>query len=282
VALGTILTYHAVEDRPPGSDPYRLCVSPALFARQLEFLRRKRDVASLEAVVQRSVRSLRPSVAITFDDGYASVLDVALPLLRKYDIAAVVFVPTASIGGCNDWDPMHEPPLRLMAEEQVARLAREGVEIGCHSHHHLDLSRLSEASVIRELRRSSDILRDITGRPPRYVAYPFGAVNETVERAASVVGFEAGFSMRLEDDSPLRFGRVGVDQRDHLSRLALKTSGQYHRLRRSALLRRVNTVLYGTNAGTMWVDPSVPSEASFDATVDEIASEASDAEPAGS
>lgn len=39
------------------------------------------------------------SIALTFDDGYVSVYDIAFPLLRKYDAPATIYLPTDWING---------------------------------------------------------------------------------------------------------------------------------------------------------------------------------------
>lgn len=43
-------------------------------------------------------------VIITFDDGYKSVAEYALPLMKDLNFKGVVYIPTAFIGKTNDWD----------------------------------------------------------------------------------------------------------------------------------------------------------------------------------
>lgn len=86
--------YHRVAE--PIADPGRLAVSPDNFEQQLLLLREHATVVPLSFLADRHERgvSSRGMVAITFDDGYPDVLDVALPLLQKHQCPATVFLPT--------------------------------------------------------------------------------------------------------------------------------------------------------------------------------------------
>lgn len=96
-----VLMYHSVADENslPFIDP-RNHISPGNFERQMAFLARHRTVRSLTDVLS-DVRSGRPitrgTVVITFDDGYLDNLTVAAPILKKYEMPATLFLPTAYI-----------------------------------------------------------------------------------------------------------------------------------------------------------------------------------------
>ena len=90
-----ILGYHgfAVSDethfRP------KLFISAATFERRLEFLRRNRyRVVSLdEAIADLGAnRNAQDHVVITIDDGYASTLTIAAPILRRHGYPATVYI----------------------------------------------------------------------------------------------------------------------------------------------------------------------------------------------
>ena len=46
----------------------------------------------------------RPKIAITFDDGFQSVFQLAIPEMSRLNIPSTVFVPTACIGGLPTWE----------------------------------------------------------------------------------------------------------------------------------------------------------------------------------
>jgi len=103
-----ILMYHRVA--APPFDPFGLCVAPAIFARQIAWLRSKRTVVSTDELVA-TLRSRRPatgSIAVTFDDGYADNAAVAAPILAREGCPATVFVTTGAIDSGNPywWDEL--------------------------------------------------------------------------------------------------------------------------------------------------------------------------------
>lgn len=96
-----ILNYHAVcEDRFAQQGwvpPY--FVTRSAFESQLAYLQRHTCVLPLDEAVARLRDKNLPKrcVAITFDDGYANNLHVALPLLQKYKLPATIFLTTGYI-----------------------------------------------------------------------------------------------------------------------------------------------------------------------------------------
>jgi len=77
-------------------------VEPAALQRQLRHIVKcyhPVGVNELLAALDGKHKLPRGAVAITFDDGYRDFQDVAWPLLKKYKIPAILFVPTAHVGG---------------------------------------------------------------------------------------------------------------------------------------------------------------------------------------
>ena len=96
-----ILSYHGVcEDRHEGQDwvpPY--FVTASLFESHLHYLKQNASVLTLGHAVHRLKDGTLPgrTVAITFDDGYANNLHVAVPLLKRYSLQATIFVSTGIV-----------------------------------------------------------------------------------------------------------------------------------------------------------------------------------------
>lgn len=108
-----VLAYHEVGD-------------PEAFGRHLDEIRRARHPISAEDLLQSLRGGTLPARAtlITFDDGYPSVMDVALPLLRERGMPAVVFV----VAGLLDTE---QPFWWMEAQDLVARGASlDGVPPG--------------------------------------------------------------------------------------------------------------------------------------------------------
>lgn len=95
---GAILSYHGVVPWRPADEPLHIGLGE--LEQQLTLLKEMGYAfIPLAEMVQRVVsgRSVRGCVAVTFDDAYHGVLD-AVPILKRQDAPATLFVPTAFIG----------------------------------------------------------------------------------------------------------------------------------------------------------------------------------------
>ena len=209
-----VLSYHAVSERWPAA----LSVTPARFEAQLEHLlaRGYRGTTFSGAVRGGGDRVL----AVTFDDGYRSVLDRALPVLSRLGVPATVFVPTDFPGGgpmawpgIDGWlGTEHEPELVPLSWDDLRGLAGAGWEIGSHACSHPHLTRLGDAELERELVESRRRLEAELGVACRSLAYPYGDHDDRVLAAAAAAGYEAACTVprRLTAPAPLAWPRVGV------------------------------------------------------------------------
>jgi peptidoglycan/xylan/chitin deacetylase (PgdA/CDA1 family) len=235
----TVIVYHAIGTGPPGADWDTLFVSPQAFAWQMAYLERRRRVVPLTQVVEGVPDGGRPAVAITFDDGFRSVLTEAAPVLERYGFPATVFVPTRWLE--DPGQPGEETrgaSLELLRSEDVAELPSRGLELGSHGHTHADLARLSAATVESELRTSISRLEELVGERPRYLAWPYGQSSDVAREAAEATGLAAAFTMEQADGGRYAMARVPIERHDGRARFALKTSGRYARLARSGVVSK--------------------------------------------
>jgi peptidoglycan/xylan/chitin deacetylase (PgdA/CDA1 family) len=116
------------------------------------------------------------SIAVTFDDGYASVATNALPILVRFRVPATIFVIGERIGRDNQWPGQWKSiaPMRLAGTNQLQELIVAGVTIGSHSWSHPVLSEIDDESLSREVDKSADRLEQILATPIRHFAYPYG------------------------------------------------------------------------------------------------------------
>jgi peptidoglycan/xylan/chitin deacetylase (PgdA/CDA1 family) len=237
----TVLAYHAVGYCAGRDDRELLFVSPERFREQMGFLARHRVVVSLDRIVAGSLSSRKPVVAITFDDGYTSVLEYALPILEDFGFPATVFVPTRFIGDRNRWDDPYNCPLEVMSGEELRTADSRGLSVESHGHAHVDLSTASFDDARVDLERSVGVLSDVLGRSPRFLAFPFSRGSPAAQSAASDLGFAAAFNIEGRDDGPYGRTRVPVGRLDPTWVFRVQTSGYYPRLRHA----RVTTVVLG-------------------------------------
>lgn len=191
LASGAILMYHAVL---PGSrtdaveDPNGIVVSTRRFAEQMETLDRLglRGVSVAELVTARERAEERGLVGISFDDGYAGLLETAGPVLCGLGFSATTFVVAGRLGGVNEWD--EAPRLRLADADEVRAMAAAGWEIGSHSLSHRDLSG-DDSWVAREIRESRSVLEELAGSVLGF-CYPYGRDGECAAGCVRDAGYE--------------------------------------------------------------------------------------------
>jgi peptidoglycan/xylan/chitin deacetylase (PgdA/CDA1 family) len=229
-----VLAYHAVGPTPAGPRSHGF-VPASLLERQLAFLASRRRVVTLgqSLVPPRDAGPVR--VAITFDDAYKSVLARAAPALERYRFSATVFVPTAWIGDRNRWDPPSDLELDLLSADELLELRARGFEIASHGHRHIDYARAGEREVREDLHASVEVLGELLGQRPRFLAYPYGRSTPAARDAAREAGFEDAFALEWED-RPFARSRTPVFPRDRGWRFALKSSGRYAPMRRARLV----------------------------------------------
>jgi peptidoglycan/xylan/chitin deacetylase (PgdA/CDA1 family) len=232
--LTTVLAYHAVDECRAADDPHLLYVSPSVFEAQMDYLAHHRRVVSLTDAVSGSLPAGPPAVAITFDDGYRSVFDNALPILERHGFPATVFVPTAYVGDRNRWDESLPRPLEIMDADELRAAGARGLAVESHGHAHLDLSCASVADARADLGRSVEVVEEVTGRRPRFLAYPFTVGSAGAQEAAAELGFVAAFNIEGRERGPFARARVPIGRLDPRWLFAVQTSGHYPRLRYAA------------------------------------------------
>jgi peptidoglycan/xylan/chitin deacetylase (PgdA/CDA1 family) len=99
----SIVTFHRLADLDDGEpyDPDVVDATPAQFRRHVETLARIGTPLEMDTLI-RALDGGKPPpnpVMITFDDGYRSCRDVALPILRRLGVPATFFIATAFAGG---------------------------------------------------------------------------------------------------------------------------------------------------------------------------------------
>lgn len=234
----TILCYHAVQ--PGWTAPMSL--EPEAFAEHGEWLARRRAVLPLHDVLPRLDRAGRVperGVVLTFDDGFSSVYEHAFPVLARHRLPATVFLVGKTFAEAEsevDW--VDRPPrdrLDTLDPEQIREMQRAGIGFESHSYAHADLTTLSYADCVRDLRTSREVLESLLGHPVRLLAYPRGRHNADVRAAAARAGYTHAFALPegREEPGPYAVPRVGIYHDNTVRQLRLKAARNYLRLRTS-------------------------------------------------
>jgi len=180
-------------------------------------------------------------VAITFDDGFASFLQYALPELGKRGMPFTMFVPTGYIGQPPGWiktGSQRFQPERIMNEEELRKLSRLKIAaIGSHCLTHRNLENLTEDEARDEISHSKTDLERILGKKVITLSFPHGGFHRTHIAYAREAGYERVFSIipapAFETENEYITGRINCDPNDWLLEFRLKLLGAY-RWRRSA------------------------------------------------
>ena len=192
-----------------------------MFLRHVRWLQRRFDLVSLDEA-QRRLRggSRTACVSITFDDGYASNCDYALPLLLAEGIPCTYFVTSQNVleGIPFAHDVARGRPLAPNTIDQLRDLADRGIEIGCHTRTHASLARCNQAELHAELVTARDELESALDRPLRHFAFPFGQyvdLSPEAFAAAQQAGYESACSAyggyNFPGDDPFHLQRIPAD-----------------------------------------------------------------------
>jgi peptidoglycan/xylan/chitin deacetylase (PgdA/CDA1 family) len=188
MTLRAVLMFHSVDD---GAGP--LSYAPADFETLLATLgAADLPVVDLDTLLAAPTRR---GVALTFDDGMRSVLEVALPILNWHRAPAHLFLGTRAL------EAPSPGAYAMLTWDELARLAQSGVAIESHTHSHRDLRLLPDAEIDAECAQADALIERYVGRRPRYFAYPFGRCNARVE-ARIGIRYAAAFTTRMGFLSP--------------------------------------------------------------------------------
>jgi peptidoglycan/xylan/chitin deacetylase (PgdA/CDA1 family) len=190
-----VLLYHRVG----GGGSTRIDMPAALFDEQMAWLAESGRAVSLDTAIEAlSTTSAAPTapttsteragaaerlpIVVTFDDGTADLVDVALPILARHGVPATLYLATRHVDEQLPWPddgvPLTWDGCRELVDSQL-------VTVGSHTHSHALLDRLPPAEAADELDRSTARIEDELGVAAEHFAYP-KAVPPSAEVEAEV------------------------------------------------------------------------------------------------
>jgi peptidoglycan/xylan/chitin deacetylase (PgdA/CDA1 family) len=205
------------------------------FARQMQHLRR--HVQPVRADHRGLLAPGARVAAVTFDDGYLSILENAAPELERLRIPATAFVVSDFLGQTLESDSGE----RCMTGDELRRLASDLLSIGSHTARHARMSAVDATRGHDELQRSRRTLEQILGKDVTLFCFPFGAYKAEALEWCLQAGYERVFTC----DSTMAFGtpdefvvgRVAVEPTDWPLEFHLKLMGAYRWLPTASVLK---------------------------------------------
>lgn len=159
------------------------------------------NFTSIEGLLNANV-SLKPSICLTFDDGFSSDYNFVFPELEKVGATATFFIVTDFLDTPN-----------YLTRKQVKYLSDEGMQIGSHSKSHPNFLMLSPDKRLEELCKSKEILEDIIGKPISTFSFPYGFFDDECSRAV----FLAGYSIYCTSQHGLSFKEDTLVRRNSIN-----------------------------------------------------------------
>lgn len=182
-----ILLYHYVEYVKDEKDTIRksLNITPYVFEEEVKTLKdagyvfiTPRDLAN--ALDDKNNLPSKP-IILSFDDGYRDFYTDVFPILKKYQVKAIVYVVPNFLNKPNNMD-----------DWQLLEIAKSGlVEIGAHTMNHMYLSGLPRDRIEYEVRQSKKYLEKLLGIRVVSFAYPYGAFDNIAIDVVKKAGFKS-------------------------------------------------------------------------------------------
>lgn len=191
-----VLCYHHIREPKPGQSESMksYSVSPAQFAEQMKALHDSGYQTVLpEQLYQYLVHNVpipAKPIMLTYDDTDEEQYSIALPEMNKYGFKGVYFIMTISI---------NRP--RYMSKEQIKNLSDSGHAIESHTWDHHMVTKYTPADWDIQLSKPEKTLTEITGKSPKYFAYPFGLWNQAALPELKNHGYKMAFILSTKRDT---------------------------------------------------------------------------------
>jgi len=218
-----VLYYHGIKERDGVN-----------FEKQMAHVARCCHVVKASEIRSAPANGGKPLLAITFDDAFDSVYQVAAPILKKLGICATIFSPSNGLGEKPEWAieaDCEDTGEIMMTRERLLALDRQGFEVLSHTHTHPRLTTLTDEALRIELEESKLNLERMLGHSIIGISYPHGDYDGRVCAGARTAGYALGYTIEPIvaglSPSELEIGRFSVSPRDGLLKFKLKVCGAY-------------------------------------------------------
>ncbi len=197
-----ILLYHRV-----GAGGREIDLPVSAFTSQLADLQARERVLTLDEAVSGGNGG---GIVLTFDDGYRDFHEHVVPLLVQFKMPAVLYLASGLVAG-----ERSAPDGHALTWSQLREAVSTGlVEVGAHTHSHVNLARAGWVEAEAEIRGCKELIEDRLGVECRHFAYPWCVASlparRVVARLFETAALDAWRTNRRGQIYPHRLGRTPV------------------------------------------------------------------------
>ncbi len=231
-----ILMYHRLINNENGIGKNTIYLNVEEFEKQLKYLKDNNYITITFKdlyILSKEDRKKRKYIILTFDDGYKDNYDLLFPLLKKYNMKAVIYM--VSDEKYNKWDveASGEKKFDLMSKDEMLEMHKSGlVEFGGHTLHHPKLNTLTEKEQKYEIEENKIYLEETLGEKLCSFAYPYGIFNVTSKKIVKELGFNYGLATDSGafyiDDDLYQVRRIGIFSDITMSKFKRRVKGNYN------------------------------------------------------
>lgn len=183
----------------------------------------KYDVISFSDYLYNNFDRKKNNIIISFDDGFKSVYEKAFPLLKDLGFKFTIYIATSLVNSSN----------RYLSTKNIKEMVRTGLlEIGSHTHTHLDCSMASEKELEIEIIKSNNYFKEtLQIEKPSVFCFPFGRYSTKCvkylfdsNQYKIILG---SFYGRLNNCKKVQ-PRIGISNDDSLKTFVAKIKGRHN------------------------------------------------------
>lgn len=170
------------------------CISSELFENDLKYLKAHGyESVFASSLADGDFRGKR-IVVITFDDGYKSDIELAVPLLEKYGFCASFYIFGGAVGTENY---LTEDDIRLMSSKSYIEIGNHTYMLHKYAPSTLNLlysNPLNADKIFSDFDKNSAFLKSLTGKEVITATYPNGEYSTEVDLMLKSNGIKTTFS----------------------------------------------------------------------------------------
>ena len=201
-----ILMYHRICDNTSCNNVY--CISPEEFENDLKYFKSNGYTSMFASELAKAELRGKKIIVITFDDGYKSDIEYAVPILEKYGFCASFYIFGSAIG---KEGYLTENDLKAMAQKECVEIGNHTYELHQNAASTLNLlysNSKNTQKIISDFEKNSKYIKAVTGKDVVTATYPNGEYSSEVDRILKANGILTTFStkpysfLKIQQDKP--------------------------------------------------------------------------------